>query len=202
MIFFSFLVGISVMVSLSPKPLLADKIPKYFECLLRSHIYENEYIFTPSRSMNESTESSHLIYLYNLEKVDLNDITWKFIQLDDALNNTFFLKSQKYNEYLCTNENNKIFTTQKANKLMINNDLDECKWKFERITTEFNLNTFNIHNVFYKQFLHVEIPSDYSIDNEIHKRKLFMSQRNIIQDNSRWIVDCFDDDFLHLILSY
>lgn len=183
--------------------LKGEKNAKYFECLMRSHKYKNEYIFTPSRSLNQSSQVSHLAYLYNLEKVDLNDITWKFIQLDDTLNVTFFLKSHKYNEYLCTNGDQNIFTTQKASKFQKINNLNECKWRFERIKTEFNLNTFNIYNLFHDQFLYVDIPSDYSIDNELHKRKLYVNRENNVekstQDESKWIVDCFDNDFLHLI---
>jgi hypothetical protein len=181
---------------------LNEEEEKFFECIVRSQKLENQYIFNPTRTWNHSSRVNQNVFLYNLEKLDLNDITWKFIQFDDVHKGCFFLKSQKYNEYLCTNRYQKVFTTDKANKYMVNNNLNECKWRFEGIKSEFYLNTFKIYNVFYNKILYFERVSNYSINNGLIKRKLLIDNKEIesdYQEESKWIVDCYDDDFQNLI---
>jgi hypothetical protein len=128
------------------------------ECMIHSQAYKFEYLYTaPSETERSSLGRETVAYPFGrVESFD--NIRWLFIPTNWT-NDTYFIKSVMFNEYLCTsNEFNdfwrmrrKVFTLKHENESKLANEAFECAWLLDGITSKKIFNSFYIWNVKYKE---------------------------------------------------
>lgn len=149
----------------------------------------------------------------------MKTFTWSFIRANTTdLNMTiqleedevYFIKNKDTDEFLCAmnryeqmlnskhrfnlmSSNRMIYTTLKANKLMIENDLKDCKWKMIKLemilaeNDEILMRTYNILNYAHNEALYTS-----SKNNQIG-RNILLWHTIRKKDDFKWTVSCKND---------
>ncbi len=164
------------------------------ECLIQSKKFPSEFLYAVDQFM-----MGHSLYrtvcLKSLKEVDVfKKITWQIVRADEK-KDTFYLKSNNQNEYLCSLISFfDILNRQHELKRLIDPtkvDKENCEWKIETIAGESR-----------------DEPSFYVIKNVAHSEPIFadsltfasaLLRRNVylkhnkpalLSDNYKWTIDC------------
>jgi hypothetical protein len=122
-------------------------------------IQNKEKLFLYASSNHKFSSSSNL-YLNTIDKLDdFNKIIWNIYRPTKS-NNSFYIESSKYNEFLCINNLHKnLFGVRLVyQRIKIPNPFQtifkNCLWDLEKVDLEKSKNSFVIKNKYYDQTLH------------------------------------------------
>jgi hypothetical protein len=74
------------------------------KCFIRNQFYSDEYLYTSKRIVSDNF-AIQSTFLYKLHKTDeLNKMVWTMLKVRNK-NNTYYMKSTAYNQYLCAFNN-------------------------------------------------------------------------------------------------
>jgi hypothetical protein len=174
---------------------LINKIQAEFgpDCLVHNKEYKFEYLASTyySTHPSKSTEVSR-VYLTRLEKLkkDFDAIKWS-ISKSNKRSQTFYLRSQKYDEYLCASTKVDSFLGRRRSVQTFKLEKSElhfytqCEWKLRQLSND----SFLIWNDYYKEPLYT---ASRFFNLDVHKRSVFLWNGRLtgLDNTFKWIVDC------------
>lgn len=179
--------------------LIQSFVPK-LECLIQNNQFRYEYLYTCDDLDERQFYRRHIFTntIANLNSLD--EIKWTLIPVVIE-KNIYYLKSNKYNEYLCVskkiqfhrsncyvNSNKRMAHTFKYNPNVTNlKDKYQCQWYLENV----DFNKYRIWNVLYNQMLFAESDCfNSSIRLNRTKRGVYLTHKP--NSKSYWMIDCFN----------
>jgi hypothetical protein len=186
-------------------------------CQIKNAKFRNEYLTVQLNYSQETVPLRRNVFLKPYDSSDRN--TWTFIRANTSdlnmtsemnENEVYFIKNKETSEFLCAlnryelmlNSKHRfnlmtssriIYTTLKANKLMLENELRDCKWKMiklEMILAEFDkilMRKYNILNIAHTEALYA------TSKNNQNGKNIFLWHSIRKRDDFKWIVKCSND---------
>jgi hypothetical protein len=195
------------------------------ECTIQNSKFSNEYLFKDNSNEkdienNYDTTLKPNVYLYPLNRIyDLEVVVWKFIRVDSNNSNIYFIKAESNDEFLCASnrinhlsqikhrflpmKERFVYTTLKTTKSMVNNNMNDCKWKLTLLKSENNsisnnIGYFNIWNMNGNNCLYV---SSSLFHSGKYKRNVYLWFKPSSSDSFKWKIDCSLNIFNNIILN-
>jgi hypothetical protein len=169
------------------------------ECLIQNNQFKYEYLYTCDDLDEHQYYRRHIYTNTIINLNNLDEIKWTLIPvLIDKY--TYYLKSNKYNEYLCVskrlqyhrsncyvNSNKRMAHTFKYNSNLTSlKDKHQCQWRLENV----DFNKYKIWNVLYNQMLFAESDCFKSKRLNRAKRSVYLTHKP--NSKSYWMIDCFN----------
>ncbi len=81
-----------------------EKTSSEQSCFIKNKAFQNQYLYSVNKMVSRHL-SVRSIYLSPLNQIkDRSDAKWTIVR-NEKKNNTFFIRSNKYNDYLCAFDN-------------------------------------------------------------------------------------------------
>ena len=129
---------------------------------------------------------------------DFDKLRWTLVKVNNSANGTFYLKSTKYDEYLCASNSFADLYGMRRNIMRLQIDMtytsfhSKCQWKLEKINSNLNDNTYSIWNLMYQEPLYA---ASFLFKETSNKRSIFLWYKPSINSNKlKWTVDCISDE--------
>lgn len=168
------------------------------QCIIQNNLFKLEYLYTCS-DLDQRQYYRRNVYTYNINDLnDVNEIKWTLIPVS-ILNNAFYLKSNRYSEYLCVSKRiqnhnlNCNFNNYKrmAHTLRLDHNISrlkdkyQCQWRFQKVNSTY---IFKIWNILYNQMLFAESHCFTTTRHNKSKRNVYLTHKENLK--SYWLIDC------------
>jgi len=169
------------------------------ECLIQNNQFRYDYLYTCDDLDEHQYYRRHIYTNKIINLNNLDDIKWTLIPvlIEKYI---YYLKSNKYNEYLCVskrvqyhrsncyvNSNKRMVHTFKYNSNLTSlKSKHQCQWRLESV----DFNKYKIWNVLYNQMLFAE--SDCFKGKRLNRTKRGVYLTHRANSKSYWMIDCFN----------